>query len=83
MYDGTGFIEYGADKVETDRLHGSGCVYSSAITARLAIGQPLPEAVGFARDFITRAIQSAPPLGDGIAPVNPLFSFWNTPANSE
>lgn len=77
MYDGTGFIEYGADKVPTDRLHGSGCVFSSAITARLAAGQPLPEAVGFARDFITRAIQTAPPLGAGIAPVNPLFSFWH------
>lgn len=76
MYDGTGFVEFGADKVETNRLHGSGCVFSSAITAQLACGQDVPEAVGFARDFITRAIQSAPPLGQGIAPVNPLFSVW-------
>ncbi|MFB6264581.1 MAG: bifunctional hydroxymethylpyrimidine kinase/phosphomethylpyrimidine kinase [Bradymonadaceae bacterium] len=72
LYDGTGFVEYGADKVDTDRLHGSGCVYSSAITARLAHGDDLEEAIGFAREFITGAIRSAPPLGGGVGPVDPM-----------
>jgi len=77
LYDGTGFVEYGADEVDTDRLHGSGCVYSSAITAQLARGVELPEAVGFARKFITRALETAPKLGRGISPVNPMHTCWD------
>ena len=77
LYDGTGFVEYGADKIDTDRLHGSGCVFSSAVTAALAVGEKLPEAVGFARDFITGAIAKAPKIGHGISPVNPMHQIWN------
>ena len=36
--------------------HGTGCTYSAAITAHLALGQPLPEAVTRAKEFITGAI---------------------------
>jgi hydroxymethylpyrimidine kinase/phosphomethylpyrimidine kinase len=36
--------------------HGTGCTYSAAITACLARGQSLPEAVQSAKEFITRAI---------------------------
>lgn len=77
LYDGTGYVEYGADKIDTDRLHGSGCVYSSAITAQLARGTDLPEAVGFAREFITEAIETAPGVGSGISPVNPMHTCWD------
>ena len=77
LYDGTGFVEYGADRVDSDRLHGSGCVFSSAITARLAAGEKLPEAIGFARDFITEAIETAPRVGHGINPVNPMHDCWS------
>jgi hydroxymethylpyrimidine/phosphomethylpyrimidine kinase len=80
LYDGSGFIEYGADKVDTTRLHGSGCVYSSAIAARLAIGDDLPEAIGFARDFITQAIEEAPKLGHGVSPVHPMYAIWDDEA---
>jgi len=37
-------------------LHGTGCTYSAAITAFLARGFELPEAVQRAKDFITQAI---------------------------
>ncbi len=76
LYDGAGFVEYGADRIDTDRLHGSGCVFSSAITARLARGEDVAEAVGFAREFITRAIETAPRVGGGINPVNPMHELW-------
>lgn len=77
LYDGTGFVEYGADKVDTDRLHGSGCTFSSAIASSLARGIDLPEAVGFAREFITAAIETAPRVGHGIGPVNPMHPCWS------
>lgn len=76
LYDGTGFIEYGADRIDTKRVHGSGCVHSSAITARLALGDSLEDAVGFARKFISRAIETAPKVGGGIQPVNPMHGVW-------
>lgn len=38
------------------RTHGTGCTYSAAITAYLALGLPLPQAVTRAKQHITRAI---------------------------
>ncbi|MEM1348883.1 MAG: bifunctional hydroxymethylpyrimidine kinase/phosphomethylpyrimidine kinase [Myxococcota bacterium] len=76
VYDGSGFVEFGADRIDTKRLHGSGCTYSAAITAGLAKDQELLESVERARDFIHRAIELAPPLGGGISPVNPMHAMW-------
>ena len=76
LYDGSGFVEFGADRVDSDRVHGSGCVYSAAICARLAHGQTLLEAIEFAREFISGAIEHAPKLGQGISPVQPMFRMW-------
>ncbi len=74
-YDGTGFVEFGADRVDSERVHGSGCTFSAAITARLAHGDTLVEALSFAREFISGAIEGAPEIGKGISPVNPLWRF--------
>lgn len=77
LYDGRDFTEYGADRLRTGRLHGSGCVFSAAITARLALGDELLQAVAFAREFITGAIARAPALGGGVSPVNPMHAIWH------
>jgi len=37
--------------------HGTGCTYSAAIAALLALGHPLPRAVELAKQHITQAIQ--------------------------
>lgn len=76
VYDGSGFVEFGADRVDSDRVHGSGCAHSAAITARLAHGDELLEAVAFAREFISSAIEKAPSIGHGISPVNPMHARW-------
>jgi hydroxymethylpyrimidine/phosphomethylpyrimidine kinase len=59
-----------AKRVETTHTHGTGCVFSAAITARLAKGEDLVTAVKAAKQFITAAIQSSPGLGQGYGPVN-------------
>jgi hydroxymethylpyrimidine/phosphomethylpyrimidine kinase len=64
--------EHPAPWVETNRTHGSGCTFSAAITAKLASGQGLVEAIDQARAFISRAIERAPRLGHGHPPVSPL-----------
>jgi hydroxymethylpyrimidine/phosphomethylpyrimidine kinase len=63
---------YSADWLDTHRTHGSGCTFSAAITAALALGQPLDEAIRKGRQFISRAIAEAPLMGQGNPPVSPL-----------
>ena len=59
-----------AERVNTKHTHGTGCVLSAAITARLAKGEELVAAVKGAKEFVTVAIQSNPGLGKGYGPVN-------------
>jgi len=62
--------EFAAPRIETPHTHGTGCTYSAAITAELAKGTPLVEAVRRAKQFITEAIRTNPGLGSGSGPVN-------------
>jgi hydroxymethylpyrimidine/phosphomethylpyrimidine kinase len=57
-------------RVKTRNTHGTGCVYSACITAELAKGNLTKHAVTTAKEFITRAIATAPELGQGSGPVN-------------
>ena len=59
-----------ARRESTKNTHGTGCTYSAAITAGLAKGQELGEAVRMAKRFITAAIATSPGLGKGRGPVN-------------
>ncbi len=49
-------IEFSAPFSRGIATHGTGCTYSAAITAGLASGLSLEEAVGRAKDFVTSAI---------------------------
>jgi hydroxymethylpyrimidine/phosphomethylpyrimidine kinase len=62
--------EFTAPRIDTRHTHGSGCTYSAAITAELAKGRALAEAVERAKAFITEAIRTAPGLGAGEGPLN-------------
>jgi hydroxymethylpyrimidine/phosphomethylpyrimidine kinase len=62
--------EFRAPRIESRQTHGTGCAYSAAITAELARGALLEEAVERAKAFITEAIRTAPGLGRGAGPVN-------------
>ena len=69
-YDGSGFVELPAVRLATPHTHGTGCTFSAAVCAALAKGDdPLP-AVVQAKEFITRAVAAAVPLGRGQGPVN-------------
>ena len=47
-------------------VHGTGCVLSAAITARLALGRSLEDAVQGGKAFVTSAIATARPIGRGL-----------------
>ncbi len=70
FYDGTEYVRLAAPRIDTPHTHGTGCTYSAAITALLARGETLVEAVRQAKHFISRAIAGAPGLGHGHGPVD-------------
>lgn len=63
-------VRYERPRIETTSTHGTGCTLSAAITAGIALGRPLEEAVPHALDFVARAIATAPGLGSGHGPLN-------------
>jgi hydroxymethylpyrimidine/phosphomethylpyrimidine kinase len=69
LFDGA-FHEFPGERWNTPHTHGTGCTYSAAITAGLAGGLALPEAVGRAKCFIHEAIRTNPGLGQGHGPVH-------------
>lgn len=72
LFDGVSHHELRADRVDTDQSHGTGCTLSAAITARLALGAQLLDAVVGAKTWLTEALRTAPGLGQGVGPVNHL-----------
>jgi len=73
FFDGEELIELTATRLDTQNTHGSGCTFSAAIAAHLALGQDTRQAVELAKLFITGAIGSALEVGHGHGPVNPMF----------
>jgi hydroxymethylpyrimidine kinase/phosphomethylpyrimidine kinase len=71
LYDGKQFSEFFAPRIQTPHTHGTGCTFSSAIAAFMAMGDDLPTAIAAAKEFISAAIETAFPIGAGIGPVNP------------
>jgi hydroxymethylpyrimidine/phosphomethylpyrimidine kinase len=61
-------------RLDTRNTHGTGCVLSAAVTARLARGEDLVQAVEGAKTFVTAAIAAGVDLGAGPGPVNPSGS---------
>jgi len=61
-----------APRVATRNTHGTGCTFSAAIAARLALGDAVPDALVAAKEYVTRALQAAADwkLGDGAGPLN-------------
>jgi hydroxymethylpyrimidine/phosphomethylpyrimidine kinase len=70
LLEGETWREFPAPRIATRHTHGTGCTYSAAITAGLASGMPLADAVIRAKRFIHEAIRTAPGLGKGCGPLN-------------
>jgi hydroxymethylpyrimidine/phosphomethylpyrimidine kinase len=64
------WTEFNSPRIETRHTHGTGCTLSAAITALLACGYDLQEAVRKAKRYITEAIRSNPGLGSGTGPLD-------------
>jgi hydroxymethylpyrimidine/phosphomethylpyrimidine kinase len=75
LYDGDQFHFFTSERYETRHTHGTGCTFSAAITAELAKGKSLIEAVYTAKKFITLAIRHELGIGGGHGPTN-HWAYW-------
>lgn len=73
FFDGTTHHEIASSRFDTDDTHGTGCVLSAAIAARLAHGDDLIDAVMSGKRFVTGAIERGLKIGSGYGPVNPAW----------
>lgn len=57
------------ERVNTPNTHGTGCTLSSAITAQLAKGKELEEAISIAKEYITQLLKAELDMGYGSGPL--------------
>ncbi len=77
FYDGLSFEYLKGKFIKTKNTHGTGCTFSSAITAYLAKGYSLKDAVKGAKEYIQKAIENSLPLGKGHGPLNHMWPFYS------
>lgn len=78
-FDGVELEIFSGDHVKPDNTHGTGCTFSSAIAANLALGRQLRDAVVLAKAYVTEAIRKAYSVGPGRLPLNHLFRMSQSP----
>jgi hydroxymethylpyrimidine/phosphomethylpyrimidine kinase len=69
LFDGREFHLLPAERIDTPNTHGTGCTFSAAIAAQLALGAEVVEAVRVAKAYLSEAIRRSAPLGGGHGPV--------------
>ncbi len=72
----TGLTRLSQVRIETRNSHGTGCTLAAAVTAGLAEGRSLTDAVSRAKHFVWSALNSGAmqQIGSGNGPVDHLFS---------
>jgi hydroxymethylpyrimidine/phosphomethylpyrimidine kinase len=73
LFDGAEFHEFDAERIETPHDHGAGDTLAAATASALAHGYSVPDAVAFAKEWVTECLRAAYPLGRGHGPVSALF----------
>jgi hydroxymethylpyrimidine/phosphomethylpyrimidine kinase len=75
FFDGERMEELAAPRVATRNTHGTGCTFSAAIAARLALGADLAGAVREAKAYVTEAIRRSYAVGRGHGPLDQLHTL--------
>jgi len=76
FFDGKELIELQSERFHTQHTHGTGCTYSACISAFLAKGENLLEAINHAKLYISGAIKDSAmrePLGKGYGPLDHFY----------
>ena len=70
LFDGVEFYNFSSKRIQTKNTHGTGCTFSAVITAELAKGSSVYDAVLTAKNFIQAAIGDQIKIGKGHGPTN-------------
>jgi hydroxymethylpyrimidine/phosphomethylpyrimidine kinase len=74
LVDQGGLLRFMAPRIQLAGSHGTGCTFAAALTAVLACGKSLPEAVGQAKNFLGQTLresyQFAAPNGGSVHALN-------------
>jgi hydroxymethylpyrimidine/phosphomethylpyrimidine kinase len=76
LYDGHRFTEFRGERVAGRHTHGTGCTFAAAITAHLALGRGLEEAIPLAQQYVAGAIRCGADLGKGHGPMDHFWSLY-------
>jgi hydroxymethylpyrimidine/phosphomethylpyrimidine kinase len=79
LIDSDGTQEFSEPYRQGVSTHGTGCTLSAAITANLALGLPLREAIRVTKSYITRAINDSFHWHTKAGDLSALRHFWSTP----
>lgn len=70
LYNGEEFTYFKGKRIATKNTHGTGCTFAAALTAEIAKGNSVENAVNTAKRFIQAAIKEDLELGNGHGPTN-------------
>jgi len=76
LWTGRTLTAFSAPRIDSTNTHGTGCTFSAAIAAGLALGRPLAEAVREAKAYVTRAIQEGFQAGRGVGQLRHFLAEW-------
>ncbi|MEM2990104.1 MAG: bifunctional hydroxymethylpyrimidine kinase/phosphomethylpyrimidine kinase, partial [Halobacteria archaeon] len=76
LYDGKEHVYFKSPRIKTKNLHGTGCTFSASITAYLAKGCSVKEAVKSSKRFMEKAIMFGFNIGGRSGPVNPMANLY-------
>lgn len=74
IFDGQSFERLAGPRFATVNTHGTGCTFSAAIAANLALGLDSIRAIERAKQYLSVAIQESFPIGAGHSPVNHFYA---------
>lgn len=83
LFDGVKFYRFSAERIDTKNTHGTGCTFSSAVAANLALGFGLEEAVKRAKTYVTTAIRHSLPIGKGCGPTHHFYDLYRVGLQKE
>jgi hydroxymethylpyrimidine/phosphomethylpyrimidine kinase len=76
LWTGRALTAFSAPRIDSTNTHGTGCTFSAAIAAGLALGRPLAEAVREGKAYVTRAIQEGFQAGRGVGQLRHFLAEW-------
>lgn len=76
LFDGQTCRKLKGPRIDTKNTHGTGCTFSSAIAANIALGKDFFTAVMDAKEYITGAIKHSLSIGKGCGPTHHFYDLY-------